>query len=222
MCMQVAGVNGNNVPAFTAAGDVVVGSNGRHTVTVLAGADGHTLHSLGTRGAAALQFYNPCGVCVATDNTVFVADYINNRIQALPDLGRAGTATQLGTGGLQGPMCAALTRAEDAIVVRQQGTNRVVVVARSGGAVLRVLLTAADVTYGFSGVAVSSCGVVAAPDHRKMAIVVCSVDGAWKRTIPAALLGGQLQNPCGAAFDSRDRLWLCDQGAKCWVTIEPQ
>ena len=170
-----------------------------------------------------MQFNHPFGVCVTRDDRVIVADFRNNRLQELPDLGRAGTATLLGVGLLQIPFAVALTPAEDALVVRQEGgTNRVVVLARDGSAILRVLLTKDDVAYahtGHYGLAVSRSGVMAAADCGQQKIMLRSVGGEWKRTVDAALLGGPLGSVRGAAWDSQERLWSCHRKDKCFVVI---
>ena len=164
----------------------------------------------------------PCGVCVTPDDTILVADYANNRLQELRRLGHEAP-TLLGVGLLQSPLCVAVTRDEDAVVVRQDGgSNRVVVLARDGCSLLRVLLTSADVAHGYHGLSVSRSGVVAAADYGQRAVVVCGVDGTWKRTIDAAALGSPLGRVYGAGFDSREQLWTYDRKAKCLVIMEPK
>ena len=215
-------MDGNNAPAFTAAGDVVVASFGQHTVHVLAATTGAGVHTCGAQGSAPLQFEYPCGVCVSHADTIIVADCVNDRLQEVAHLGR-GPATLLAAGLVQGPRAVALTPTEDALVVRQQGgANRVLVLTRDGSAIVRVLLTTADVAYGYFGLAVSRSGVVAVPVFSKQQVVVVSVDGAWKRSIDAAVLGSPLGNVYGAAFDSREQIWTCDFNAKCFVVIAPK
>ena len=179
---QVAGVHGGNTPGFTRTGDVVVASLNRHTVTLLSRDTGAVLFSFGNKGAALMQFDHPCGVCVARDNAILVADYSNHRIQEIADSGR-GPAKQLGKGALRGPVAVALSPAQDAVIVRQQGgSHRVVVLSRADGAVLRALLTAADINNS-PGLAVSAAGVVAAGYQtwiqRFAPTTTCGADMPW-------------------------------------------
>ena len=154
-------MSGENAPTFTAAGDVVVASRGQHTVHVLAATTGAVVHTCGAHGSAPLQFSRPTGVCVSRADTIIVADSGNDRLQEVARLGR-GPATLLAAGLVQDPMAVALTPTEDALVVRQEGgANRVLVLTRDGSAIVRVLLTAAEVTHGYHGLAVSRSGVVA-------------------------------------------------------------
>ena len=76
--VQVPGVIQFNAPAFTADGDVVVANCYKHTLHVLAGANGAMLHSCGSKGTAPMQFTHPCGVCVSRADDVLVADSRNN------------------------------------------------------------------------------------------------------------------------------------------------
>ena len=215
-------MNAHTAPAFTSTGDLVVASDAQHTVVVLAGATGAVAHTFGAHGAGPLQFHWPLGVCVSRDDAIFVADHNNHRIQEVPRLGRGGAATLLGVGLVQQPHSVALTPGEDGVVVRQNGgTNRVVVLARDGASILRVLLTTADMTDGYWGLAVSRSGVVAGADSEQPWLVVSSGGGEWKRTIDAAALGSPL-GVHGAAFDARERLWTCDRAANCFVVMAPQ
>ena len=145
--------------------------------------------------------------------------FTNAWLQEVARLGR-GPATLLAAGLVQDPRAVALTPTEDALVVRQDGgANRVLVLTRDGSAIVRVLLTTADMAQGH-GLAVSRSGVVAVPDtNGKQQVVVVSVDGAWKRSIDAAVLGSPLGNVCGAAFDSREQLVVCDRTGNCFVVI---
>ena len=63
------------------------------------------------------------------------------------------------------------------------GTNRVVVLARDGASILRVLLTTAAMTLGFDSLAVSCSGVVAGADAHQQRLVVSSSGG--ERNIPS-------------------------------------
>ena len=158
-----------------------------NAIHVLAGATGAVLHTF----AGPLQFEHPYGVCVTPTDAIIVADFGNDRLQEVPALGR-GTATLLGVGLLQRPFLVALTAAEDALVVRQSGgTNRVVVLARDGRSLLRVLLTVDDVAPGHEGhvgLAVSRDGVVAAADWSQQKIVLCDV----KQRTPSLAAGREL------------------------------
>ena len=217
------GVNCYNIPAFITSGDVVLANDTRHTVHVLAAATGAELRCFGSKGTATMQFNQPCGVCVSRADSLLVADYGNNRVVEVAQVGRAGTAVVLGAGLVQGPCAVALTPAEDGVIVRQEGgANRVVVLARDGSALVRVLLTTADVTYGYWGLGVSRSGVVAVPDYVNQSITLCSVDGAWKRTITAAVLASPLGVVRGAAFDRDERVWVIDNTAGCFVVVAPQ
>ena len=221
--LQVPGVNFFNIPAFTTSGDVVLANYTRHTVHVLAAATGAELRCFGSKGAGMMQFTNPFGVCVSRADSLLVADCGNHRVVEVAQVGRAGTAVVLGAGLVQRPCAVALTPAEDGVIVRQQGgANRVVVLARDGSALVRVLLTTADVNSGYCGLGVSRSGVVAVCDYRKQSITLCSVDGAWKRTITAAVLASPLGAVCGAAFDRDERVWVIDRTAGCFVVVAPQ
>ena len=217
------GVNYHNIPAFTTSGDVVLANINHHTVHVLAAATGAELRCFGSMGAGMMQFTNPFGVCVSRADSLLVADFSNHRVVEVAQVGRAGTAVVLGAGLVQWPRAVALTPAEDGVIVRQDGgANRVVVLARDGSALVRVLLTTADVTYGCHGLGVSRSGVVAVPDDGKQSITLCSVDGAWKRTITAAVLASPLGVVFGAAFDRDERVWVIDRTAGCFVVVAPQ
>ena len=138
-------------------------------------------------------------------------------------LGSDESATVLAVGLVQNPTAVAMTPAEDVIIVRQNGgTNRVVVLSREGRSLLRVPLTTADVATGYWGLAVSRSNVVAVPDFSKNKVVVCSLSGEWKRTIDTAALDSPLGQVCGAAFDPRGHLWVCDRTAKTFVVMETQ
>src|SRR5262249_51060986 len=140
---------------------------------------------------------------------VLVADYGNHRIQELPSLGRDGAAMLLGVGLLQKPDCVALTSTETAIVVQQSDvTNPLVVLARNGASILRVLPVLPDMIgqdWAW-GLAVSRSGVVAVSTCEKDWVFVCDVGGQWKRKIDVA---GYAR---GVAFDSRERLVVIEIG----------
>ena len=118
--VQIAGISGGNQPAFTSNGDIVVANFRQDTVHIVAGATGAMLHTFGTQGADPMQFNSPYGVCVSRNDSVLIAEYSNNRIQEVANLGRAGKAKLLCLGLLQHPTYVALTPSEDAIVVRQR------------------------------------------------------------------------------------------------------
>ena len=218
--LQIAGINAANQPAFTSKGDIVVANANQHRVHVVAGPTGAMLHTFGAEGAGPMQFSSPRGVCVSRDDSVLVADEGNNRIQEVANLGRAGTATLLGVELLRNPTCVAFTPWEDAIVVRQErGPNRIVVLARDGKSILRVLPISTDDPGGCCGLAVSRSGVVAAGANGQQWVLVCSVGGEWKRKIDTTQLPALPEYLCGVAFDSQERLITCSHWPKVFVRI---
>ena len=218
--VQIDGIYGWNQPAFTSKGDIVVANFIQNTVHVVTGATGAMLHTFGAHGVGPMQFDSPFGVCVSRDDSVLIADWGNHRIQEVANLGRAGTATLLGVGLLLQPAYTAFTPSEDAIIVRQLGgPNRIVVLARDGTSILRVLPISADDPIGLFGLAVSRSGVVAAGANNQQWVLVCSVGGEWKRKIDTAQLPALPANLRGVAFDSQERLITCSHGAKAFVRI---
>ena len=107
----------------------------------------------------------------------------------------------------------------DVILCVYARPNHVVVLARDGKSILRVLLTDSDVQ-GYHGLTVSPSGVVAMADYSKTRLVVCSLGGVWKRTIDAGAIGVALSSTYGVAFDAQERLWTCDMRGKAFVVIE--
>ena len=129
----------------------------------------------------------------------------------------------LGVGLLHHPYYVALTPSEDGIVVRQQSDDgHIVVLARNGRSILRVLATYADLTQGYFGLAVTRSGVVAAGAENERWVFVCDVGGEWKRRIDRTQLPDLPAKLYGVGFDSQERLITCSWAAKAFVRIEPR
>ena len=69
--------------AVSATGDILVCNQFNHCINVFS-RDGKALRCVGTRGNAALQFFNPVGIAVHPhSNAIYIADLCNSRIQVL-------------------------------------------------------------------------------------------------------------------------------------------
>jgi DNA-binding beta-propeller fold protein YncE len=106
---------------------------GSHAIHEFRIADGSRLRVIGGAGDGPLQFKNPCQVWVAPDDSVFVADSNNNRVQLLtPSL---DFHAFVGVGQLRGPV--GVCADDDVIVVSEYAVDRVSVFQRGDGALLR-------------------------------------------------------------------------------------
>jgi DNA-binding beta-propeller fold protein YncE len=159
-------------------------------------------------GAGPLQLMNPRQVWVASDDSVFVAEYGNHRVQVLtPRLDFHGFA---GVGQLSGPsgVCA-----DDAvIVVSEVDTHRISVFSRGDGALLR--------RFGSQGSGDSQLqfprGLCFMSGHRHVAVAdsynnrvsVFSVEGEFVRHVGV----GELSVPSGVTCSAFDELVVADWG----------
>jgi DNA-binding beta-propeller fold protein YncE len=179
---------------------------GSHAIHAFRVADGSRLRVIGSMGDGPLQLMNPRQVWVASDDSVFVAEYGNHRVQVLtPRLDFHGFA---GVGQLSGPsgVCA-----DDAvIVVSEVDINRISVFSRGDGALLR--------RFGSQGSGDSQlqfprglCFMsghrhVAVADHLNHRVSVFSVEGEFVRHVGV----GKLRNPYGVACSAFDELVVAD------------
>jgi DNA-binding beta-propeller fold protein YncE len=174
------------------------------------GVDGATSHRvIGKKGSGApLRFERPHQVWIAPDDFVFVADQLNSRVQVLtPD---HDFHSFVGVGLLDRPtgVCANAD-----IVVASEYANRVTVLSRVDGSVLR--------RFGSHGSADGElilpqglcfmCGDrhVAVADHFNHRVSVFSVDGEFIRHVGV----GVLRYPVGVACTSFDELVVANCGS---------
>ena len=93
--------------------------------------------------------------------------------------------------------------------------HRVVMLARDGSALLRVLLAAPHVEYPRAVVAMP-CGTVAVANWAQgKGVTLCSTRAGWVRRVDAAALGVGVGFVTGVAVDAHRRLCVCDRGNHC-------
>ena len=96
------------------------------------------------------------------------------------------------------------------MLVSEYLRQRVVVLARVGGALLRVLLQEPDVQRP-AGLAVLPCGTLAiASNVEGRGIVLHSMREGWTRRVDVAATDLQLGKLTGLALDSQGRIFVCD------------
>jgi DNA-binding beta-propeller fold protein YncE len=181
------------------------GSDAIHAFRV---GDGSLLRVIGSRGDGPLQFVDPRQVWVASDDSVFVADTGNKRVQVLTP--RLDFHAFVGVGELSGP---AGVCADDAVImVSERDAHRISVFNRGDGALLR--------RFGSEG---RSDGQLHSPrglcfmsGHRHVAVADCyndrvsvfSVKGEFVRHVGV----GKLKWPAGVACSAFDELAVADWG----------
>jgi sugar lactone lactonase YvrE len=187
---------------------------GSHTLSEFRLCDGARLRVLGgpRSGRAPLQFKNPCQVWVAPDDTVFVADSNNHRVQVLSsDLAFKGF---LGLRQLERPV--GVCANNDVVVVTENVTGTVWVYRRDDGTVLRRFSSAGS----GDGQLNSPRGVCFLTGDRRIAVADCgnhrvslfALDtGAFLRHVGDRVL----KFPTGAACSPCDELVVSDRDNYC-------
>jgi DNA-binding beta-propeller fold protein YncE len=195
---------------------VVSDSNGdSHSVSVYGVVDGVRKKVVGGPhyGSGPLQFNGPGQVCIADDDTVFVADCGNGRVVVLtPDLD--SHAASLGDGQLSEPVGVCVSA--DIVVVSEAGANRLTVLKRSDGSVVRRMgckgsgdgqLDGPQAVCFLSG---GSHVAVADGDNDRVCIFGVA-DGAFVRHVGV----GVLARPIGVACSPLGELVVADSKSKC-------
>jgi DNA-binding beta-propeller fold protein YncE len=190
---------------------------GSHTIHEISAVDGSLRRVIGSEGRGPLQFREPYDLCIASDGFVFVADYVNNRVQVLTptlDFHRF-----IGEGQLSGPsvVCASA----DVIVVvdsdyaSYMAEHHVSVFDRGDGALLRRFAPSGRA----DGQLTAPGGLCFMPGHLHVAVAesgnsrvsVFNVDGEFIRHVGV----GVLNRPTGVAASAFDELVVTDTGNRC-------
>jgi DNA-binding beta-propeller fold protein YncE len=198
-------------------------NGGSHAIHVYRVADGSKLREVGKTktgwspfrsraGDGRLEFHSPCQVWAADDDdTVFVAEYGNNRVQVLtPTL---DFRAFIGQGRLDHP--AGVCANADVVVVSECSAHRIAVFNRGDGALLR--------RFGSEG---SGDGQLNSPNgvcflhrHRHVAVAdlnnnrvsVFSIDGEFVGHVGV----GHLDRPHGVAVTAHGEFVVADYGNRC-------
>jgi DNA-binding beta-propeller fold protein YncE len=187
---------------------LVSDENDPHAVFAFSVADGSRLRVVGSTGNGPLQFRCPRQVCIASDDFVFVADLINNRVQVLtPTL---DFHAFVGVGELARP--AGVCANDDVVVVSESDTDRVSVFNRSDGA-LRHRIGSRGSDDGQLNCPCELCFMsgdryIAVADCWNHRVSVFSVAGDFVRHVGV----GVLCNPTGVACSAFDELVVTDTG----------
>jgi tripartite motif-containing protein 2/3 len=204
--------DGNGV-AVTVDGSTLLVSDyggGSHSIREYSIADGLQLRVVGagTHGSGDLEFFRPRQVWVASDGFVFVADFMNHRVQVLtPTL---DFHTSLCEPRLAGPV--GVCANADVIVVAEYAEDRVTVLRRCDGAPLRRFGSKG----GGDGQLDRPSGVCFVSDDRHVAVTevvqsrvsVFRVDGDFIRHVGVDVL----RFPAGVACSAFDELVVADRG----------
>jgi DNA-binding beta-propeller fold protein YncE len=180
-----------------------------HAIHVFSVADGSRLRAVGGKGSGPLQFRYPRRISIAPGGFVFVADFLNDRVQVLtPTLDFHGF---VGAGELKYPrgVCA---NADVVVVSESFPVSRISVFNRRDGSLLRRFGT-----FGSGdGELHCPCGLCFINDDRHVAVTdshnnrvsVFSVDGQFIRHVGV----GVLNNPRGVACSTVDELVVAEVG----------
>ncbi len=180
-------------------------SQGIHEISV---GDGSVRRVAGSYGDGPLQFASPGQVCVAPDDFVFVADFLNHRVQVLTPSLEFHAFVGVAGGDLERPggVCAN----DDVIVVSEEFAARVSVFRRGDGALLRRFGSRGS----GDGQLLGPLGLCFMPGHRHVAVAdssndrvsVFSVDGEFVRHVGV----GQLTFPHGVACSAFGEIVVAD------------
>ncbi len=178
---------------------------GSHAIHVFRVADGSRLRVIDGAGDGPLQFNSPFQVWIASDDSVFVADYGNDRVQVLTP--RLDFHSFVGVGHLSGPsgVCA-----DDAVIVVSEEAHRISVFKRGDGALHRRFGSGGsgdgqlDTPYGLCFM--SGHRHVAVADYNNSRVSVFSVGGEFVRHVGV----GHLSYPTGVACSAFDELVVAD------------
>jgi DNA-binding beta-propeller fold protein YncE len=169
---------------------------------------GSRLRVIGDRGDGPLQFAVPCQVWVASDDFVFVADCVNDRVQVLTP--RLDFHSFVGVGEIFGP--AGVCADDDVIVVSGEAAHRISVFSRGDGALLRRLGSEGrgdgQLNYPRGLCFMSGHCHVAVADWGNARVSVFSVEGEFVRHVGV----GMLRRPHGVACSAFDELVVADDG----------
>jgi tripartite motif-containing protein 71 len=185
---------------------LVSDNGGSHTIHEFSVADGSRLRVIGGAGDGPLQFRGPNQVWVAFDDHVFVAEYLNNRVQVLtPHL---DFHAFVGVGHLDRP---AGVCADDAVVVVAETgpTHRISVFDRRDGALRRRFGSEGcgdgQLMYP-QGLCFVSGRHVAVAESYNDRVSVFSVDGKFIHHVGV----GKLKCPTGVACSAFDEVVVAD------------
>jgi DNA-binding beta-propeller fold protein YncE len=180
-------------------------------ICVVSVAHSHLVRGVGRRGSGRLQFKYPRQVWVAADGFVFVADYLNHRVQVLtPALAWHGVIGDTQVGFPTG-VCANA----DVVVVAEGTDHCVTVLRRSDGGVITQFgsLGSGDGQLHHPGglCFVSGDRRVAVADQGNNRVSVFGVDGGFVRHVGV----GVLRRPAGVASSAYDELVVADTDNCC-------
>ena len=230
--------------AVDGAGTVYVADEGNHRIRkVTAAGVVSTLAGSGTAGFAdgtgtAAQFNFPTGVAVDCSGTVYVADYVNQRIRKVTAAGVVSTLAGSGTAGFaDGTGTAAQFNFPTGVAVDGTGTvyvadyvNQRIRTVTAAGVVSTL---AGSGTYGFAdgtgtaaqfrdphGVAVDAAGTVYVADygnHRIRTVTAAGVVSTLAGSGTSGFADGtgtaaQFNNPKGVAVDGAGTVYVADYG----------
>jgi sugar lactone lactonase YvrE len=201
---------GNGVAVSRDGHTLVVSDNNgfSHAIHEYDVGDGSRRRVVGSKGDRSLQFRTPCQVCIAPDDFVFVADYLNHRVQVLtPAL---DFHSFIGEGALVFPegVCANA----DVVVVSECPVQRISVFNRCDGTLFR--------RFGSPGSGdgqlrlpralcfMSGDRHVAVTDSWNGRVSLFSIDGEFIRHVGV----GVLKQPLGVACSALNELFVADTG----------
>jgi DNA-binding beta-propeller fold protein YncE len=178
-------------------------SNAIHEISV---ADGSRLRVIGGRGDGPLQFKVPRQVWVAPDGFVFVGDSLNHRVQVLkPSFRFHCFIRQV---GLLNPI--GVCANADIVVVPDKPANRIIVVNRRDGTLLRRFGRKGggdgQLRYPLGVCFMSGDRLIAVAELSNHRVSVFSIDGEFIRHVGV----GILWNPEGVAASAFDELVVAD------------
>jgi len=162
------------------------------------------LRSLGGTGSEPLRFRQPCGLALASDGEVYVADTWNHRIQVLsPD----GSFRRQLLASFFSPRGVAVSGGK--VFVADSGNDRVVVLDAEGQLLEE---WRGDEKSGRLrepiGIAVAKDGSVFVADNGNARVVVFDKAGRVQRTFAVPGLESRAFSEPQLAFDSKGRLWI--------------
>ncbi len=163
------------------------------------------LRSLGGTGAEPLRFRQPCGVALAPNGELYVADTWNHRIQVLAP---SGAFRRQLLGGFFSPRGVAIGP-DGRVFVADSGNDRVLVFDAQGKELAEWKTgDEAGRLREPIGIAVARDGSVFVADNGNARIVVFDPEGRLVRTFPVEGLASQAFSEPQMTFDRKGRLWL--------------